>query len=169
MLKMYLVNTLRYLQKIFYNFDNKNNKKDTDPFLPKGTAEENFDYALDLASQLDFQNAEKAFKDALAGKISAALDTKRTDVAKSWLNEPQEVPTDETPQEVEVTSDVPSDEKPEIAEPGVDPKLSLEDTLIVPKVIVVDPEYVLVPDRVKILELEVFVSAPVPLITPDNV
>lgn len=26
MLKMYLVNTLRYLQKIFYNFDNKNNK-----------------------------------------------------------------------------------------------------------------------------------------------
>ena len=47
------------------NFDNKNNKKDTDPFLPKGTAEENFDYALDLASQLDFQNAEKAFKEFL--------------------------------------------------------------------------------------------------------
>ena len=27
------------------------------------------------------------------------------------------MPTDETPQEIEVTSDVPSDEKPEIAEP----------------------------------------------------
>ena len=65
--------------------------------------------------------AEKAFKDALAGKISAALDTKRTDVAKSWLNQPEETPADETPQEIEVTSDVPSDEKPEIAEPGEDP------------------------------------------------
>lgn len=76
---------------------------------------------VDSLSQGDNIGAEKAFKDALAGKISAALDTKRTDVAKSWLNEPQEVPTDETPQEIEVTSDVPSDEKPEIAEPGVDP------------------------------------------------
>jgi hypothetical protein len=39
-----------------------------------------------------------------------------------------------------------------------------------PRVIVVDPEYVLFPDKVKVLELEVdFVSAPVPLITPDNV
>ena len=54
--------------------------------------------------------------------------------------------------------------------PGFAPRLSLEETLIVPDVIVVDPEYVLVPDKVKILELEVdFVSAPVPLITPDNV
>ena len=35
------------------------------PFLPKGTAQENFDYALDLASQLDFDNAEKAFKEFL--------------------------------------------------------------------------------------------------------
>ena len=76
---------------------------------------------VDSLSQGDNIGAEKAFKDALAGKISAALDTKRTDVAKSWLNEPQEVPTDETPLEVEVTCDVPSDEKPEIAEPGVDP------------------------------------------------
>ena len=47
--------------------------------------------------------------------------------------------------------------------PGFAPRLSLEETLIVPDVIVVDPEYVLVPDKVKILELEVdFVSAPVP-------
>ena len=76
---------------------------------------------VDSLSQGDNIGAEKAFKDALAGKISAALDTKRTDVAQSWLNEPQEMPTDETPQEIEVTSDVPSDEKPEIAEPGEDP------------------------------------------------
>ena len=76
---------------------------------------------VDSLSQGDNIGAEKAFKDALAGKISAALDTKRTDVAQSWLNEPQEMPTDETPQEIEVTSDVPSDEKPEIAEQGEDP------------------------------------------------
>ena len=44
---------------------NQKNKMNTDPFLPKGTAEENFNYALDLASQLDFQNAEKAFKEFL--------------------------------------------------------------------------------------------------------
>ena len=41
------------------------NKMDNNPILPKGTAEENFNYALDLASQLDFQNAEKAFKEFL--------------------------------------------------------------------------------------------------------
>ena len=76
---------------------------------------------VDSLSQGDNIGAEKAFKDALAGKISAALDTKRTDVAKSWLNQPEETPADETPQEIEVTSDVPSDEKPEIAEPGEDP------------------------------------------------
>ena len=76
---------------------------------------------VDSLSQGDNIGAEKAFKDALAGKISAALDTKRTDVAQSWLNQPEERPADETPQEIEVTSDVPSDEKPEIAEPGEDP------------------------------------------------
>ncbi len=45
---------------------NKNiedDKKET--LLPSGTAQENFDYALDLASQLDFNNAEKAFKEFL--------------------------------------------------------------------------------------------------------
>tara|TARA_Y200000002_G_scaffold339564_1_gene309604 strand:+ start:362 stop:658 length:297 start_codon:yes stop_codon:yes gene_type:complete len=75
---------------------------------------------VDSLSQGDNIGAEKAFKDALAGKISASLDTKRTDVASSWLNEPQETPTDETPQEIEVTSDVPSDPKPEVAEPSAD-------------------------------------------------
>ena len=54
---------------------------DTDPFLPKGTAEENFNYALDLASQLDFQNAEKAFKEFL--KIHKESD-KSAD-AQYWL------------------------------------------------------------------------------------
>jgi TolA-binding protein len=43
----------------------QNNKADEDALLPKGTAEENFNYALDLASQLDFENAEKAFKEFL--------------------------------------------------------------------------------------------------------
>ena len=41
------------------------NKMDNVNILPKGTAGENFNYALDLASQLDFQNAEKAFKEFL--------------------------------------------------------------------------------------------------------
>ena len=43
----------------------QNNNADEDALLPKGTAEENFNYALDLASQLDFENAEKAFKEFL--------------------------------------------------------------------------------------------------------
>jgi TolA-binding protein len=33
--------------------------------LPQGSADENYNYALDLASQLDFINAEKAFKEFL--------------------------------------------------------------------------------------------------------
>ena len=41
------------------------NKTENSSYLPKGTAEENFNYALDLASQLDFENAEKAFKEFL--------------------------------------------------------------------------------------------------------
>ena len=43
---------------------NQSNQKNKS-FLPKGTAEENYNYALDLASQLDFKNAEKAFKEFL--------------------------------------------------------------------------------------------------------
>ena len=45
--------------------NNQNNETKNDSFLPKGTDEENFNYALDLASQLDFQSAEKAFKEFL--------------------------------------------------------------------------------------------------------
>ena len=45
--------------------NNQNNKNENETFLPKGSAEENFNYAIDLASQLDFENAEKAFKEFL--------------------------------------------------------------------------------------------------------
>ena len=45
--------------------DIQKNKSENERYLLKGTAEENFDYALDLASQLDFENAEKAFKEFL--------------------------------------------------------------------------------------------------------
>ena len=45
--------------------NDKKNKVKNRSFLPKETAEENFNYALDLASQLDFENAEKAFKEFL--------------------------------------------------------------------------------------------------------
>ena len=41
------------------------NKTENKTLLPKETAVENFNYALDLASQLDFENAEKAFKEFL--------------------------------------------------------------------------------------------------------
>jgi TolA-binding protein len=45
--------------------NNQENKTENRSSLPKGTAKENFNYALDLASQLDFENAEKAFKEFL--------------------------------------------------------------------------------------------------------
>ena len=45
--------------------NNQKNNTENRSYLPKGTAEENFNYALDLASQLDFENAEKAFKEFL--------------------------------------------------------------------------------------------------------
>jgi TolA-binding protein len=45
--------------------NNQENNTENRSYLPKGTAEENFNYALDLASQLDFENAEKAFKEFL--------------------------------------------------------------------------------------------------------
>ena len=45
--------------------NNQENKTENRSYLPKETAEENFNYALDLASQLDFENAEKAFKEFL--------------------------------------------------------------------------------------------------------
>jgi len=45
----------------------ENDKTDTKNTsgLPKGSPEDNFNYALDLARQLDFENAEKAFKEFL--------------------------------------------------------------------------------------------------------
>ncbi len=61
--------------------NNQKNKMGTNPFLPKGTAQENFNYALDLASQLDFQNAEKAFKEFL--KIHKESD--KVADAQYWL------------------------------------------------------------------------------------
>lgn len=71
---------------------------------------------IDSLSNGDNIGAEKSFKDGLAGKISAALDTSRQDVAAAWLNEPQ--PEQEVPEDV--TDDVPSDPKPEVAEPSAD-------------------------------------------------
>ena len=49
--------------------------------LPQGTPDENFNYALDLASQLDFINAEKAFKEFL---ITHKESSKIAD-AQYWL------------------------------------------------------------------------------------
>ena len=71
---------------------------------------------IDSLSNGDNIGAEKSFKDGLAGKISAALDTSRQDVAAAWLNEPQ--PEQITPEDV--TDAVPSDPKPEVAEPSAD-------------------------------------------------
>ena len=60
---------------------NQNNKSKNGSFLPKGTDEENFDYALDLASQLDFENAEKAFKEFL----EKHKESKKVADAQYWL------------------------------------------------------------------------------------
>ena len=59
----------------------QNSKADEDALLPKGTAEENFNYALDLASQLDFENAEKAFKEFL----TKHKESKKIADAQYWL------------------------------------------------------------------------------------
>ncbi len=49
--------------------------------MPQGTAEENYNYALDLASQLDFINAEKAFKEFL----TIHKNSSKTADAQYWL------------------------------------------------------------------------------------
>ena len=72
--------------------ENKNNKNETDVknipeeknnniFLPKGNAEQNYNFALDLASQLDFENAEKAFKEFLL----VHKESNKTADAQYWL------------------------------------------------------------------------------------
>merc|ERR1711991_799298 len=61
--------------------NNKENKTENRSYLPKGTAEENFNYALDLASQLDFENAEKAFKEFL----KKHKDSEKVADAQYWL------------------------------------------------------------------------------------
>ena len=62
-------------------FDNKENENSNNSSLPKGTAEENYNYALDLANQLDFENAEKALKDFLI----VHKDNKKTADVQYWL------------------------------------------------------------------------------------
>ena len=47
------------------NINDKKPATDNGLILPNKTAVENYNYALDLASQLDFENAEKAFKEFL--------------------------------------------------------------------------------------------------------
>ena len=49
--------------------------------LPQGTADENYNYALDFASQLDFINAEKAFKEFLI----THKDSSKIADAQYWL------------------------------------------------------------------------------------
>ena len=70
-------------QEAFVN--NQKNKSENNiengPFLPKGSSEENFNYALDLASQLDFENAEKAFKEFL----KKHKESKKVADAQYWL------------------------------------------------------------------------------------
>ena len=61
--------------------NNQENKTENTSYLPKGTAEENFNYALDLASQLDFENAEKAFKEFL----TKYKESEKVADAQYWL------------------------------------------------------------------------------------
>ena len=57
----------------------QNNEKVS--LLPAGTSEENYNYALDLASQLDFINAEKVFKEFLI----VHKDSSKIADAQYWL------------------------------------------------------------------------------------
>ena len=61
--------------------NNQKNETKNDSFLPTGTAEENFNYALDLASQLDFESAEQAFKEFLI----THKDSDKISDAQYWL------------------------------------------------------------------------------------
>ena len=63
------------------NINKEDNKTGKNSFLPKETAEENYNYALDLANQLDFENAEKAFKEFLI----VHKDSKEAADAQYWL------------------------------------------------------------------------------------
>ena len=60
---------------------NKQNNEEKKSFLPKGTDEENYNFALDLAGQLDFEKAEKAFKEF----IIIHKDSKKIADAQYWL------------------------------------------------------------------------------------
>ena len=60
---------------------NKQNNVEKKSFLPKGTDEENYNFALDLAGQLDFEKAEKAFKEF----IIIHKDSKKIADAQYWL------------------------------------------------------------------------------------
>ena len=66
-------------KKQIINSDKKEIKIET--FLPEGSAEDNYNYALDLARQLDFNNAEKAFKEFLI----VHKDSKKRADAQYWL------------------------------------------------------------------------------------
>ena len=61
--------------------NNQKNETKNNSFLPTGTAEENFNYALDLASQLDFESAEEAFKEFLM----THKDSDKIADAQYWL------------------------------------------------------------------------------------
>ena len=61
--------------------NNQKNETKNESFLPTGTAEENFNYALDLASQLDFESAERAFKEFLV----THKDSNKISDAQYWL------------------------------------------------------------------------------------
>ena len=61
--------------------NNQKKKTENKSLLLKDTAEQNFNYALDLASQLDFENAEKAFKEFLIKH----KESKKIADAQYWL------------------------------------------------------------------------------------
>ncbi len=60
---------------------NKHNNIEKKSFLPNGTDEENYNFALDLAGQLNFEKAEKAFKEFLI----IHKDSKKIADAQYWL------------------------------------------------------------------------------------
>ena len=84
---------------------------------------DNVEKMVDSLADGDNIAAQDAFKNALSDKIGQALDDKRVDVAKDWLNAADELEgikdasgLDDIAEPVEIDSEEDEDEQPAVSE-----------------------------------------------------
>jgi hypothetical protein len=84
---------------------------------------DNVEKMVDSLADGDNIAAQDAFKNALSDKIGQALDDKRVDVAKDWLNAADELEgikdasgLDDVAEPVEIDSEEEEDEQPAVSE-----------------------------------------------------